>query len=214
MAIDFRLLTYDKITDLHALAEAGNIGKPPSDEQETFNAVDIIRSTHFTEIRPKYHRFNFQSIGKFHLSLNEEDIGRAWDAIVPLLAGAGMVAKVITPAGLKKAAEELPDARGKHIVIYFDGQQAQEKDTYAELLTAIERTLREQRIRPGVTIAGERSVPGSQYAYMSYGNAQYDRATGLAEKGPHLHTPMDEVAILPDSWARRIPGSSTPREIQ
>lgn len=214
MAIDFRLLTYDKITDPRALAEAENTGKPPSDEQETFNAVDIMRSKYFTEIRPKHRRFNFQSIGKFHLSLNEEDIGRAWNAIVPLLAEAGMVAKVVTPAGLKKAAEELPDARGKHIVIYFDGRQAQEKEAYAELLTAIERTLREQRIRPGVAIAGERSVPGSQYAYMSYGDAQYDRATGLAEEHPALHTPMDEVAILPDSWVRRIPGSPAPREIQ
>lgn len=119
------------------------------------------------------------TLGKFHLSVAEKDVERAWNLIAPAVVTKRLKAKVMTPRGM--ASSKVPeDAREKRIVIYFDRSNVADVEIWQSLLDHIESEFRKNGIRPGGNIVADRKIPGSSYIYMRYGATVYDPETGRA----------------------------------
>ena len=221
MAIDFRLLTYEKITNYlwmisaegtadHYRVSADKLPALSSDEKDTFAAIGVYQDMKWTQLHP-LNASKSDTMGKFHISMHDDDLPKAWNAVVTLIAHAGVKAKVASAWTAKYHRERSTDAIGKNIVIYFDKTQSQDKEKYEKLLTDIEREFEKAGIRPGPAIKGEKPVAGSRYSYMRYGDTIYSVHTGEAVNASNsaVTTALDDIVIPPAAgkWAELRPPS-------
>lgn len=109
---------------------------------------------------------------KFHISVDEADVPKAWDLLQEKFQGASLAAKVASPSLAKEFADPQNAQRGKMITVYEDDYYQRDMES---LLKDIERTLRENGIRPGHDVENDRKLNGS--AYINYRN---DRNLGGA----------------------------------
>ena len=102
---------------------------------------------------------------KFHISIDEADVQKAWDLLQDKFQTASLAAKVASPSLVKEFAAPESSQRGKMITLYEDDYYQRDMEG---LLKDIERTLRENGIRPGHDVENDRKLNGS--AYLHYRN--------------------------------------------
>lgn len=133
---------------------------------------------------------------KSHLSIDEKDVGRAWDALLPVIQKHELPAKVATPETAHNFSNVRNPQKGKMITLYF-GKEEQ----YNSLLEEINDTLERENIAPGHSIEGDKKL--NRYIYYRNDrdpNGQYADAASLANKGsPHnpfnAPDPMENIEI-------------------
>jgi hypothetical protein len=219
MTINFSLLTYEKITDFHWMTSAEGSAAhyrispdklPPisPDEKDTFAAIGVYQDMKWTQLHPLNAKKS-ETMGKFHISMHDDDLPKAWNAVVALIARAEIKAKVASAWTVKYHRERSTDAIGKNIVIYFDKAQSQDKEKYETLLTDIEREFEKAGIRPGPAVKGDKTVAGSKYSYMRYGDTIYSVHTGQAANASDsgVTSALDDIVIPPavGKWAELRP---------
>ena len=116
-------------------------------------------------------------IGKFHISVNKDDVPKAWNLIAHELIDQHVVAKVRKPEKLVDRPENDPH-QGKHIVLYFTRNNIRDTDHWQQVLDAIETTFVAHGIRKGPEVLNSRPMEGSAFSYLHYGNSVYDETTG------------------------------------
>jgi len=115
-----------------------------------------------------FHRLGEASPGgkptgwKLHVSVAGDQVGDAWNALVPYLLANGVTHFKVAGGGL---AEEFSDPScaqaGKMMTIYaHEGV----KD-WEQVASGMERLLESQGIRPGADVAGDKAIPGSRYIH-------------------------------------------------
>lgn len=149
-------------------------------------------------------------VAKMHISVPNDQVGKAWDAVVPQLAEQEMMAKVVTEEskpGLKG------DKAGKTIVVYLDQATLDDPKKMNALINGVEGTLKENGITPGPKVVTDQPVKGSQYTHYRYGDTDYDKKTGMetpeskAQRGvlPEGQKPVfNQVGVSPEIQAKPI----------
>jgi len=216
MPINLQLLDYITVTNPQKLNGGMHPKNKGTDLHDTLHSIDVRIGDKYAQVEPITRRQGYTDIGKFHISVADEDIPKAWNLITSLLADEGLSTKVMTLGGRVLVANggTQPDAAGKNIVIFFDQAEAQDKAKFEKVLTKIERLFEENDIQTGPKVVTDKPIPGSRFSYMRYGNTEYDKRTGkaLRDKTPPPQTPMDDIVIPPGPWASRMgntPGSSS-----
>lgn len=112
---------------------------------------------------------------KFHMSVHGDDVVKAWNIAAPIIMqdGPDHVAKVVTPKAAKDFANPENPQAGKMITLYTFDQRTPEE--YMALLQKIEKAFRDEGIRPGADVHGDRKVQNSGYAF-------YRNQEGLSTK--------------------------------
>ncbi len=212
MAINHELLDYITVTNPQKFRQGIDASNKGTDQYDTLHSIDVIIGDSYAQIEPVARRGKYFDIGKFHISVADEDIPKAWDSITKLLADEGLSTKVMTLGGRALVRGVQTDAAGKNIVIYFDHGESQDKEKFERVLTQIERTFEENGIRPGPEVSTDKPIPGSRFSYMRYGDTEYDRSTGkaLPDTEPAMKTPLDDITIAPGQWADRVSSTDTP----
>lgn len=109
---------------------------------------------------------------KFRLSVAPQDVERAWNIVAETLmndAGYSHIAKVAAPSSIEKLADPAAGQRGKMITLYTNTHT--DPAHYMRLCAHLEQQLTAAGIAPGLSVQGDRPVPGARY--LSYRN---DRA--------------------------------------
>jgi hypothetical protein len=106
-------------------------------------------------------RINYDS-WKIHVSVNEKDIPKAWNALIDFAVENEIgAAKVASPRNLLFLRE--PPHFGKAIVFYHTGKLPPQAFAFN-----IEKILLENKIRPGPGISYAAQINGSRYQYYRY----------------------------------------------
>ncbi len=106
---------------------------------------------------------------KFRLSVAPQDVERAWNIVAETLMndhGHSHVAKVAASTSIDHLADPAAGQRGKMITIYTN--RTTDAAHYMRLCAHLEQQLQAAGIAPGLSVTGDRPVPGS--SYLSYRN--------------------------------------------
>lgn len=130
---------------------------------------------------------------KLHISVNPQDIEKAWALIHPTLTKFEITGiKLVKPSTLEKDADRQKQT-GKQFTIYQFMNLNFDKQKWEEIIKQIEEKLQENGIRPGDMPKVNQAIQGS--SYFSYRNDTHpetkeyieDDAVGLQmEKNPEL----------------------------
>ena len=101
---------------------------------------------------------------KFHISVDTDDVPRAWDIVAEELMqdGPDHLAKVVKPDTARAFANPDSIQAGKMITIYENGIDSPQH--YQDLLARIEKRLTDAGIKPGPATNADRAIPGSRYS--------------------------------------------------
>ena len=160
--------------------------------------------------------FKGNSYGKFHLSLPNDDVPKAWNAISNRIISDDMKVscKVISPNGIK-LLENRHLAKGKSLVLYFDSASVMNKTPqWQKLLLDVEDTLHQHGIPPGHEIVGDWKIPGTRgYSYLRTGNTRYDYDKGIIVNpyaGPRPSSPLAQLDLTPPDKGIHVTRLQTP----
>ncbi len=106
---------------------------------------------------------------KFRLSVAPQDVERAWNIVAETLMndhGRSHIAKVAASSSIEKLSDPAAGQRGKMITIYTNKNT--DPAHYMRLCAYLEQQLSAAGIAPGLSVKGDRPVPGS--SYLSYRN--------------------------------------------
>lgn len=119
---------------------------------------------------------------KIHISVDKDDIGKAWNALLPVLLKNGVsLCKVVREQLLDHFADPEEGQAGKFITVYLMDNQKH----VSHLVTEIERTLEENNIRTGPAVKGDKPLTGSKYQfYRNDGIKHYKAADELTHLDP------------------------------
>lgn len=102
---------------------------------------------------------------KFHISVEQQDVPRAWNLVADYLIDRGLgPAKVVTPGAASRFNDASYGQSGKMITVYDFGQAG----NWQPIMQDIENLLAENGVRPGLAVKGDAQIHGSHY--MSYRN--------------------------------------------
>lgn len=119
---------------------------------------------------------DLNSGAKFHLSIAERDLPRAWNAIAGHVIRNHINCKVMRPPE-DRQPNMSNDAVDKKIVIYIPKSQLQDKEkiqSWKRILAEMDAVLHEQGIIPAGAITSDKAVGGSDYLYYRYGKTEYN----------------------------------------
>ncbi len=150
---------------------------------------------------------------KFHLSVSQKDLPKAWDLIAPLLVEKGIGCKVQDQKTVN-SIDPPADAVNKRIVLYTlrkDLENPEAIASWKKLLTDIERRFKDHGIRSGGAIKPDRKIDGSDYIYMRWGKTIYKNGKAMDDSDQNLQIINNGVDPFAD-FTIHIPEITTMRD--
>lgn len=149
----------------------------------------------FLELRPKQEE-GMIGAWKFHLSVAEGDVPRAWDIVADMILqrDANVAAKVAKPDTTAAFADPANGQSGKMITIY--ARDDQNPAFYKEMIHDIEDAFRKEWIASGPPVQGDRAVDGSLFAYYRSdrdGKGEYMDASALDVPEDQRYNPVGRL---------------------
>jgi len=151
---------------------------------------------------------------KFHISVHPQDLPKAWGLIADYMPEAGIQkAKVAGPKNVAKFSDPAHEQSGKMIVLYDTGTPG-----WDNRMRDIENILKDNDIRPGSPVKGDRRIAGSRYGFYrndgndgtgGYISAENAARSGLPESVRYnpkgLYDPFMNIDVSNVYAARNLP---------